>query len=165
MMACPEHIAKQEQQYLKNLPAINFFQIQDEQLQLLDAQRQVRLEYKILPALTLEKTIWQVTGINSGTGGIVSSENTGKANLQFIDGKMQGSSGCNALVASYLVNGNKLSISAVSSTRKICAENDLMTQEQQLLQVLIKVSSYEIRADQLRLVDADGLLMLSLKQQ
>ncbi|WP_158083073.1 META domain-containing protein [Methyloprofundus sedimenti] len=165
MMICVEAIAAQEQQFLKNLAEINFYLFQDQQLRLLDADREVRLVFKMLPALTLEQTAWQMTGINNGTGNVVSSTQTGKANLQFIDGKLQGSSGCNALTASYQINGSELSIGPVISTRKFCAENGLMIQEQRLLQALTQVSRYEIRAQQLRLVDVNGSLMLSLKQK
>lgn len=73
----------------KNLADINFFLLQEDKLQLLDAYRQVRLIYQNLPPLTLEQTAWQMTGINNGTGGVVSSAQTGKANLQFKDGKLQ----------------------------------------------------------------------------
>ncbi|NYT46966.1 MAG: META domain-containing protein [Candidatus Methanofishera endochildressiae] len=164
MMACPEKIAAQEHQYLKNLADINFFLLQEDKLQLLDAYRQVRLIYQNLPPLTLEQTAWQMTGINNGTGGVVSSAQTGKANLQFKDGKLQGNSGCNVLTASYQINVSELIIGSVSSTRKLCPEEDLMTQEQQLLQALTLVTHYQIRANQLRLVNAGGSLMLSLKR-
>lgn len=165
MMACPEKITVQEHQYLKNLADINFYQFQDDKLQFLDAQRQVRLIFQNLPALTLEQTSWQMAGINNGKGGVVSSGQTEKANLQFIDGKLQGSSGCNRLFASYQINGSELTIGPVGSTRKFCAENDLMLQEQQILQALKQVRRYEIRANQLRLVGFYGSLMLSLKQK
>lgn len=164
MVACPEPIAVQEQQFLKNLADIKFYQFQDDILQLLDAQRQVRLIFQNLPVLTIEQTAWQMIGINNGKGGVVSSAQTGKASLQFINGKLQGNSGCNSLTASYQLNGMELTIGPVISTRKFCAENDLMVQEQQLLQALTQVTRYEIRANQLRLVDANGALMLNLKQ-
>ena len=164
MMACAEEISAQEHQYLKNLADINFFQLQEDKLQLLDAQKQVRLIFKNLPPLALEQTEWQMTGINNGTGGVVSSAHTGKANLQFMAGKLQGNSGCNALTASYQVNGSEITIGLVSSTRKFCSEKGLMVQEQQMLQALTKVTHYQIRANQLRLISANGSLMLSLKQ-
>ncbi|MBT3812108.1 MAG: META domain-containing protein [Gammaproteobacteria bacterium] len=163
MMVCPEKIAAQEYQYLKNLADINFFLLQESKLQLLDARRQVRLIFQNLPPLTLEQTAWQVTGINNGTG-VINNAHTGKANLQFKDGKLQGDSGCNALTASYQINASELTIGPVSSTRKLCPEKDLMTQEQQILQALTQVTHYQIRANQLRLVNAGGSLMLSLKQ-
>ena len=84
--------------------------------------------------------------------------------MQFKDGKLQGDSGCNALTASYQINASELTIGPVSSTRKLCPEKDLMTQEQQILQALTQVTHYQIRANQLRLVNAGGSLMLSLKQ-
>ena len=164
LMACAEKIAAQEHQYLKNLADIHFFQLQEDNLQLLDAQKQVRLIFKNLPPLALEQTEWQMTGINNGTGGVVSSAQTGKASLQFMDGKLQGNSGCNALMASYQINGSEITIGPVSSTRKLCPEHDLMIQEQQMLDALTKVTHYQISANQLRLVNGNGSLMLSLKQ-
>ncbi|WP_221893729.1 META domain-containing protein [Bathymodiolus japonicus methanotrophic gill symbiont] len=123
------------------------------------------LIFKNLPVLTLEQTTWQMIGINNGKGGVLSSAQTGKASLQFIDGKLQGNSCCNSLTASYQLNGTAITIGPVISTRKFCTDNDLMVQEQQLLQELTKVTRYEIRANQLRVVDANGALMLNLKQR
>ncbi|RLA18884.1 MAG: hypothetical protein DRQ62_12765 [Gammaproteobacteria bacterium] len=165
MMACPEKIAAQQHQYLKNLADIHFYQFQEDRLQLLDAQQQVRLIFQNVPALALEQTIWQVTGINNGTGGVVSSAHTEKAQMQFIDGKLQGTSGCNTFNASYQIEGSDLTIGPVGITRMLCAEKDLMVQEQQLLQALKKIKRYEIGNNQLRLVNAKGSLMVGLKQQ
>jgi hypothetical protein len=50
------------------------------------------------------------------------------------------------LTASYQINASELIIGPVSSTRKLCPEEDLMTQEQQLLQALTLVTHYQIRA-------------------
>ena len=165
MMACAEKIAAQEHQYLRNLADINFFQLQGDKLQMFDAHKQVRLIFQNLPPLALEQTMWQMTGINNGAGGVVSNGQTEKASLQFINGKLQGNSGCNRLSASYQINGSELTIGPVGSTRKFCAENDLMLQEQQIFQALKQVRRYEVRANQLRLVGFNGSLMLSLKQQ
>jgi len=165
MMACPEKIAFQEQQFLKNLAEINFYQLQNDQLLLLDAKRQTRLIFQDVPPLTLEHTQWQVTGINNGKGGVVSRVNSGKAYMQFAAGQVWGSSGCNDFSAGYQVDASKLTIGPLSMTRKFCAENDLMTQEQELLKAIAKIQRYQIRHNQLRLLDTKGALMIGLKQQ
>lgn len=163
MMACQGDRNQQERQYLKNLAEVRFYQIQGEQLQLLDAGQQVRLIFKVMSALTLEENVWQVTGINNGHGGVVSSAHTQQAYLQFTEGKMQGSSGCNSLAASYQTQENELSIGPIRSTRKFCVQEGLMTQEQQMVQALTQVARYEIRTNQLRLLNTSGSLMMSLK--
>ena len=163
MMACLGEIAQQEQQYFKNLPEIRFYQIQGGQLHLLDAEQQARLIFKLMPALSLQETVWEVTGINNGHGGVVSNALTNQAYLQFTEVKLQGSSGCNTLFANYQTDESKLSIGPVASTRKLCAEDGLMTQEQQILQALSHVTHYEIRTNQLRLLNTKGALMMSLK--
>jgi len=163
MMACLGEIAQQEQQYFKNLPEIRFYQIQGDQLHLLDAEQQARLVFKLMPALSLQETVWEVTGINNGHGGVVSNALTNQAYLQFTEGKLQGSGGCNTLFANYQTDESKLSIGSVASTRKLCAEGGLMAQEQQILQALTQVTHYEIRTNQLRLLNTKGSLMMSLK--
>lgn len=165
MMACPESIAKQEQQFLKNLLDINFYLFQGEQLQLLDTQNQVLLIFQKQLDVGLEKTVWQMTGLNNAKGGVVSNGNSNKAILQFIDGKLTGTSGCNRLSAYYQVNGEAIKIAAVSMTRKYCGSKSLMSQEQQLSNALSQVSHYQIRNNQLRLINAKGALMVSFKQQ
>ena len=160
MMACQGGIAQQEQQYLKGLAEIRFYHIQGDQLHLIDSEQQVRLIFKLLPALTLHETVWEVTGVNNGHGGVVSNALTNQAYLQFTEGKLQGSSGCNTLFANYQTDESSLSIGPVGSTRKFCAEEGLMTQEQQILQALTQVTRYEIRTNQLRLLNTKGALMM-----
>ena len=160
LMACQGDIAQQEQLYLKNLAEIRFYQIQGEQLHLLNAEQQVHLIFRLMPALTLEETVWEVTGINNGHGGVVSNTLTNQAYLQFSEGKLQGGSGCNTLFANYQTEESKLSIGPLGSTRKFCAEEGLMTQEQQILQALTQVTRYEIRTNQLRLLNTKGSLMM-----
>lgn len=163
-MACPEEKAQQEQQYFINLAEIEKYQLLSGQLQLTDAQQQVRLIFKPMPAVTLQNTSWQMTGINNGRGGVVSTAYTGQAYLQFTEGKLQGNSGCNDFVATYTQSANALTIAPAISTRKICQEDELMLQEQLILHALKKVTRYEIRLNQLRLLNKKGSLMLSLKQ-
>ncbi len=163
MMACQDGTAEQERQYLLNLADIHFYQIKGEQLMLFDAENKLRLEFQEMPALTLQSNVWEVTGINNGRGGVVSSAYTHRAHLQFSVNQLQGSSGCNALAASYQADGDTISIGSVSSTRKFCAEEGLMTQEQQMIVALSQVTQYEIRTHQLRLLDSAGSLMMSLK--
>ncbi len=165
MMACPGEIMQQEQQYLTNLAKTRYFKIDHEQLQLLDEQQQALLTFKLAPTISLQDTHWQMTSINNGKGGVVSSAFTKKAHLLFTNGKLQGKTGCNTLFATYQVDANKLSISTVGSTRMRCPESALMLQEQQITQALAKVDHFEIRNQQLRLLSAQGSLLLSLKQQ
>ncbi|NOQ16136.1 MAG: META domain-containing protein [Methyloprofundus sp.] len=165
MMACSGEIMQQEQQYLTNLARTRSYNIDNNQLQLLDEQQQTLLTFKLAPTISLQDTYWQMIGINNGKGGVVSSAFTKKAHLLFTNGKLQGKTGCNTLFATYQVDANKLSISAVGSTRMRCPESALMLQEQQITQALAKVDHFEIRNQQLRLLSAQGSLLLSLKQQ
>ena len=66
------------------------------------------------------------------------------------DGKIAGSSGCNEYTALYSLHGTTLGISQIKSTKRAC-DPDIMTQENQYLALLAKVSTYEMKGDQMNL--------------
>jgi heat shock protein HslJ len=72
------------------------------------------------------------------------------------DGRAYGNAGCNHWFASYTLQGETLTFSAVGNTRKMCAPA-LMEQEQRFLQALGKVQRWDISPiDQLRLWPDQG---------
>ncbi|NOQ65330.1 MAG: META domain-containing protein [Methyloprofundus sp.] len=162
MMACQGESGIQEQHYLKNLSDIQSYKVQGNQLHLLDSNKQERLVFKAMPKLTLQSNAWQATGINNGRGGVVNNATTQQAFLEFTADSIQGSSGCNSLRANYQVEGKQLDVGPILSTKKLCPP-ELMAQEQQMTQALGEVTHYEIRPNQLRLLNAQGALMMSLK--
>ena len=164
-MACASEIAKQEQQYLKNLAMATHYQLENEKLILLNKDQQTVLEYQRVKPLTLENTVWQATGINNGRGGVVTNKNTHLATIRFSEGKVQGNTGCNNFFAGYELNDQNIRIGQPGTTRKFCAEDGLMEQEQQFLQALVNTVSYELKGGKLNLRDAKGSLMLAFQKQ
>ncbi len=63
--------------------------------------------------------------------------------LEFADGKISGSGGCNRFMGSYETTGQSLSIGPLASTFKACEES-IMSQEMGYLQALQAAQRYEI---------------------
>ncbi|MCI5133991.1 MAG: META domain-containing protein [Candidatus Electrothrix sp. AW2] len=78
--------------------------------------------------------------------------------LNFENGRVFGSAGCNSYFGSYTEDANgKLQIGRVGTTRMLCHPNEIMTQEAQFSEMLEKVAGYCLTADgSLTLNDAKG---------
>ncbi len=72
------------------------------------------------------------------------------------DGRVSGDSGCNRFMGSYEVNGPRLTLSQLASTRRACLSDALNQQEQTYLRALESVVRYQASGGQLILTtDAD----------
>jgi heat shock protein HslJ len=165
MMACSTEISKQEQHYLKALSSVASYQLQQNQLMLLNEEQKSVLIYRYIQPITLENTRWQATGINNGRGGVVSNAITHLVTAQFSDNEIKGNAGCNQFSANYIVNNHQLKIGPVRTTRKYCAEEGVMNLEQQFLQTLKNSTKYEIKGDRLRFRNANGSLQVSFSKK
>lgn len=85
--------------------------------------------------------------------------------LEFADGKIGGSAGCNRYFASYKQAGDgTLTFTAIGSTRRAC-ERTLMAAEQQFLQALQATTAFTVSEDGSQLVlvlGEKGILAFSL---
>jgi len=165
MMACSTEISAQEQHYLKALSSVASYQLQQNQLMLLNEEQQTVLIFHYIQPVTLKDTRWQATSINNGRGGVVSNSITHLVTAQFGDNQIKGNAGCNQFSAKYVVNKQQLKIGPVRTTRKYCAEEGVMDQEQQFLQALKNTTQYEIKIDKLRLRNAKGSLQLGFSRK
>jgi heat shock protein HslJ len=76
------------------------------------------------------------------------------------DGTMAGNSGCNGFGGSYTVEGDQVTFSEVVSTLIAC-EEPLMSQEQEVLQLLTGTATYQIEGNTLTLMNNDAVLVLT----
>ena len=165
MMACSTEISIQEQHYLKALSSVASYQLQQNQLMLLNEEQKSVLIFLYIQPITLENTRWQATGINNGRGGVVSNSITHLVTAQFSDNEIKGSAGCNQFSANYVINKQQLKIGPVRTTRKYCAEEGVMDLEQQFIQALKQSTQYEIKADKLRFRNANGSLQVGFSRK
>ncbi|MGZ8151725.1 MAG: META domain-containing protein [Methylovulum sp.] len=165
MMACRAEVNAQEQRYFKQLAKIAYYQLDNNALTLLDKKQLAVLKFKPAIAASLENTLWQVTGINNGKGGVVSDKNTRLATAQFVNGEVHGQASCNQFSATYTIKDQQLTIGQARTTRKFCPEAGVNEQESNYLKALTQVSHYVISAETLELRDTKGSLMVSFKKQ
>ena len=162
MMACPEAIMKQEQEYLQRLQNAGSFIELDGVLTFADSLGVTTLSFSTVQPLSLTGTYWQATGYNNGKGGFSSLLAGTQASAVFSeDGKLSGSASCNTYNAAYQLDGDKITIGPAATTRMFCGEPaGVMEQETAYVQALGKAASYQIQGDVLSLFDAAGTRMV-----
>jgi polar amino acid transport system substrate-binding protein len=129
------------------------------------SQEQVGIVTEGAPQNPLAGTRWVVTAIYDPevTGPGVILPGTTLTLIFGVDGKVNGSAGCNSYSSTYLVNGNKLTITPPTATSMMCAEPvGIMEQEATFLTTLPSAGSFAIKGTQLQIMNASGKLLLDL---
>lgn len=107
-----------------------------------------------------EGTSWKLDTYLSTIDHIVSPMSSTELNLEFKDGRISGSSGCNGFFAKYTVEGKSMSFGLIGATKMYCSNQGVMEQEQTYLMRLESVKSYKIEGNKLSLVDTNGKTVL-----
>ena len=76
--------------------------------------------------------------------------------LRFENGRVLGTTGCNSYFGAVTVRGKSVSIGALSSTRRACANKVLNTLEGRYLRSLGRVQAYGLSGPVLTLLTSDG---------
>jgi heat shock protein HslJ len=119
-------------------------------------------EKTVNPDRSLEGTVWTLTGILSGSGdsGAVSSIPTGvTGTVTFDGGVVSADAGCNRIRGSYRLEGDRVVVSGLSSTKMACP-GDRGDVEAALTSVLGGTVTFVVEGDQLSLVNGAAGLFL-----
>ena len=165
MMACLEPVMNQESAYLKALSEVKTFAINADQLTLSDSSG--ALATYQAQSQDLSGTSWLVTGYNNGKQAVVSVIGGTELTTDFgKDGTVSGSSGCNTYNGTYKVDGDKITIGPLASTRMACNDPEgVMDQESQFLAALQSAKSFKIDGSKMEMRTAEGALAVSLSQK
>jgi heat shock protein HslJ len=107
------------------------------------------------PSNPLAGTRWRATQIN-GVTVVDGSDLTAKFQA---DDSLHGHGGCNSYSASYTVNGDALSIGAMSQSQQICGDPPgVMEQEAAYVGALQSASSFSMEGGQLYINNAGGII-------
>lgn len=159
-MACAPDVMQRAQAFMAALTGAKSWRIADGQLQLLNAGGAV-LATLAPQARALAGTSWQANGINNGRNAVVSLVAGTSVTLQFgADGRISGSAGCNNYTGAYEADGNRIRISGAAATRRMCAGEGVMEQEQAFLRALEAATTVRIEGDRLELRDDKGALQV-----
>jgi heat shock protein HslJ len=114
---------------------------------------------------TLGGSEWEISAYNNGRGGVRTLVAATRMSIAFgEDGTVSGSSGCNTFSGTYFADGATIEIGPVVLTKKMCAAEEVMEQEEQFLAALGNSAMYEIRGDRLQFRNAEGALQVDLSR-
>lgn len=99
----------------------------------------------------LNGTAWALTSIDDTSP----LENT-SVTIEFTDGKIGGSSGCNSYGGSYKLSGEKFSTDSIAMTLMACMDSGVMEQESAFLDHLQNAQTYKLADGQLLILSSDG---------
>lgn len=161
MMACVDPEMAVEDSYLKALGAVASYTATADRLSLFDGDGREIVVYEAGPGNPLVGT-WTVSGYNDGKSAVVLPIAATELTASFAeDGKVSGASGCNTYAGSYTMDGEKITIGPLATTRMACPE-PIMAQEQAFLAALASTAAYSMEAGQPVLHSADGAIAVSL---
>jgi len=153
MIACEEGILQQELAYFAALQSAMSFEMTDEQFTITygDGEQLV-----FTPMAMPNSTEWRLMSID-GSDVIAGSTIT----LAFgEDDRAIGNAGCNAYGGSYSAIVGNITFSQLFSTRRFCAEDGIMDQEQGYLNALESATAYQISEGQLTITYGDNKQMI-----
>jgi heat shock protein HslJ len=145
MMACAEPAMGVEAAFTQALAGTLRFQVAEERLTLAaGSEAEPRLVFAAAPPPSLDGSSWEVTGFNNGRQAVVGVLSGATLRLSFRDGVVAGHAGCNDFRASYTLEGGRIAIGPVATTRKHCAGEGVMEQERAFLAALESATSWAI---------------------
>jgi heat shock protein HslJ len=158
---CEGPAGEVEVAFLALLERADSFSADATKLVITDAAGRALLEFAAAPANPLVGA-WEVTGYNDGAGALVSVAIGTEVTARFgADGVLEGSGGCNDYSGSYVLEGERLSIGPLATTRKACDE-PVMEQEARFLAALQATSGYRLEPHIVMLILPDGASGVSL---
>ena len=112
----------------------------------------------------LKGTEWELKTYDNAAAGMVSVIGGSTITLTFDgDGAIAGSAGVNRYFASYEVKGDALSFGTAGTTM-MAGPAPLMTQESTYLNLLSETAKFSVGTDELKLMNADGIVLLTFEK-
>lgn len=164
LMACPPPSSTVEAAFLMALDHVEAFDLTAEGLDLQSTDGTVLLRFVPRPATPLQGTSWSAVGVNNGRGGVTSLVAGSAISARFAaDGRVSGETGCNAFHGPYALDGSRLRIGPLATTRRACPDGRLTEQEAWLLAALGRVTTFSVEGDELELRSEDGALQAGFR--
>jgi heat shock protein HslJ len=110
---------------------------------------------------TLENTHWNLTALGEAPISTDSPQTEAFLVLDPGQHRVSGSGGCNRLMGSYELNGDKLTFGQMAGTMMMCPQG--MDTEQAFLKSLGQVSKWKITGQSLQLLDSGGKVLAQFK--
>jgi len=113
------------------------------------------------PLPGLENVGWRLVSNTDLKGNRISVLPGTEITIEFVDGQVKGSAGCNSFFAVYVLDGDLISFSSAGITEMFCmSPQGIMEQEMNYLSALQDTVSYVITDGRLQLINAKGSTLL-----
>ncbi|MBO9513631.1 MAG: META domain-containing protein [Variovorax sp.] len=155
MMACAGDAMKVESAVHRALAGTFRPVVSGDSLTLTSARGEPVMSFQAEPAPRLAGLRSTVTGFNNGRQAVVSPMLDTTISMSFDDRVVRGFSGCNTFRAGYTVEGNRITVGPVATTRRACAPA-VMEQERQFLAALRSTTTWDFSGALLDMHRADG---------
>jgi heat shock protein HslJ len=166
-MACEAIRNWQEGQYFHNLGSVERYTLSPGRLTFFSAGGDVLLVFEekgVQPPASLRTTQWELISFHRGDTVFSVLPGTAITALFKDDGTLSGSAGCNEYHAVFTSDGAALSVGAIGTTKKNCANPEgIMVQESTYTAALVLVRSYSIDGNNLLLKNENGQIILSFR--
>ena len=114
--------------------------------------------------INLEGSSWKLESYVNNLGHSVSPVSNTKMNLEFKDGRISGSSGCNSYFAKYTLEGKSLTFGLIGATKMHCTNPAVMEQETTFLSSLALIKTFKVEGNKLKLIDGNGKVLLTFNK-
>lgn len=161
-MACiPDEVGDLETAVLAGLDATEAYEVDGETLTLKDGDGETVLTYTVATEQGLEGS-WDVIGyLDADKSGFVSVVVDSEPSLEFADGTVTGTTGCNQLNGPYTVDGDTVDIGPLATTKMACPD-DLSAQEAGILAALDAAVTWTATPNGAELYDAEDMRVLQM---
>lgn len=111
----------------------------------------------------LENSYWKLTRLGNAPVIVAERQREPHLILRPENGRFGGSGGCNRLLGSYRIDGERIELSPAASTMMACPEG--MDTERALIETLGRVATWRIIGEHLELFDANGAQLARLERR
>ncbi len=166
LTACNVVLNVQETAYLKALSDARTYSVSGEQLTLLDANKNTLAVFHT-QVQALAGTTWDALRYNNGKQAVVSVLSGTSLTAGFeTDGVITGSSGCNTFSGSYKLDGNHITIGALTVSKVVCSEPaGIMDQEAQYIAALQTADTFIISGNRMELHNSQDAVVVVFNAQ
>lgn len=160
LIGCPPPANNVEAAYFERLPQVRSYAISGRTLTLTTSTKGADLVYRALKPGAALNGDWEVTSYFR-PGAITSVVAGSTLTATFDNGKLSGNAGCNNYTATYAVDGTKISIGPIASTKRACVDALISTQETEYLAALELARTYSLGANGLTLLRDGGTIAVT----
>lgn len=153
-MACEDDRMQQEAAFGEALAAVASVRFAEDKAELLDAEGEVVLLLAPVPPLTLTGTSWVLGGLIEGSTASAPVEGS-TVTVEFDADRVSGKA-CNTFGGGYTLEGDRIEVGPLMSTRMACLSEELNQQETFVLEVLQSATTAKAEYGVLTLTAPDG---------